>query len=349
MAGGTLHIDLDAVIANWRSLNEMAGPNSETGAVVKANGYGLGAGRVARALQSVGVTRFFVAEATEGITLRAALGDEAEIFVFGGHMAGDTGMIRDLDLIAMLNSIEQITRHFETLPGSRFGLQLDTGMNRLGLEAEEWQAVAPMLLPKGPDLIMSHLACADEPDHPMNAHQLANFLAMTKGVNVPRSLSATGGSLLGPDYHFEVTRPGIGLYGCAPFMDAKPVTRLSLPVIQVRDVQPGETVGYGNGWTAHAPTRIATLSAGYADGIFRAFSNEVKLHAGDTPCPLRGRVSMDLITVDVTHLAEVPDALDLINAQQGPDMLADIVGTIGYEILTSLGNRYCRSYSGGGA
>lgn len=193
---------------------------------------------------------------------------------------------------------------------------------------------------------MSHLACADEPDHPMNAQQLACFRDMTDGLDVRRSLSATGGILLGPDYHFDLTRPGVGLYGGRPFEEAKPVAHIACPVIQIRDLAEGETVGYGNSWTAEKPTRIATVSAGYADGILRAISNKAVLFDGSTPCPLVGRVSMDLITVDVTHLDHAPRHLDLLCAHQTVDDIADIADTIGYEILTSLGARYARQYTG---
>ena len=347
MATGTLHIDLDAVLANWRALDALTGPATETGAVVKADSYGLGAGRVARHLARAGCRKFFVAAAEEGAQVREALGEGVDIHVFSGHMAGDTDIIGDLGLIPMLNSIEQVTRHFEALPGAPFGVQLDTGMNRLGMEAPEWEAVAPLVLGAGPKLVMSHLACADEPDHPMNRKQLEAFHYMTDGLDLPRSLSATGGILLGPEYHFDVTRPGIGMYGGLPFEAAQPVVRLSLPVVQTRDVAAGETVGYSNTWQAEIDSVIATVSAGYADGLFRTLSSKATLWADGTPCPVVGRVSMDLITVDVTHLSRVPKALDILCPEQGVDDLAEVAGTIGYEILTSLGARYARRYSGG--
>lgn len=347
MATASLRIDLDAVLANWRALDKMTASATETGAVVKADSYGLGAARVARTLARAGCRKFFVAAAEEGAAVRQALGEGPEIFIFSGHMAGDTEMIGDLRLTPMLNSADQVTRHFEALPGAPFGVQLDTGMNRLGLEAAEWHALAPTLASAGPKLIMSHLACSDEPDHPMNASQLAAMLSMTAGFDVPRSLSATGGILLGADYHLDVTRPGIGLYGGAPWERSLPVVTLSLPVVQIRDVQAGETVGYSNSWTAPKDSRIATLAAGYADGLTRRFSSNATLYFGDIPCPLVGRISMDLVTVDITHLDEVPKSLDLICAHQGIDVLAESVGTIGYEILTALGARYQRSYAGG--
>ncbi|WP_415183953.1 alanine racemase [Phaeovulum sp.] len=347
MATATLTIDLDGVLANWRALGVFAGRGCQTGAVVKANAYGLGADRVARALMRAGAQKFFVAAAEEGAALRLAVGDGPEIYVFSGHMAGDTEMIGDLGLIPLLNSLDQVTRHFEALPGAAFGVQLDSGMNRLGMEAAEWEAVADILIGAGPRLLMSHLACADEPDHPANAAQLAEFRRLTDGVPAPRSLAATGGILLGPDYHFDVIRPGIGLYGGLPFDTATPVVRLSLPVVQSRTVVAGETVGYAGAWRAEADSQIATVAAGYADGLMRNLSGRATLWADGLPCPVVGRISMDLITVDVSHLSEVPKSLDILCPEQGVDDLADIAGTIGYEILTSLGTRYQRNYTGG--
>lgn len=344
MATATLTIDLAALTENWRALDAMTGSGVETAAVVKANGYGLGSGRVAKALAGVGARRFFVAAAEEAAAVREALGPGPEICVFSGHMAGDTDMLHDLQLVPMLNSIDQMLRHVEALPGHPFGVQLDTGMNRLGMEPAEWAALRDIALAQNIQLIMSHLACADEPDHPMNAYQLQVFTEMTEGCDVPRSFSATGGILLGPDYHFDITRPGVGLYGGMPFDQAQPVAHISLPVVQIRDVEAGETVGYSNTWTAARPSRIATVSAGYADGIHRAMGPKTFVYHGDVACPVVGRISMDLITVDVTDLDEAPKELDLLNAHQTVDMLAENAGTIGYEILTSLGARYRRRY-----
>lgn len=344
MATGTLTIDLDAIAANWRALDRMSGAGVQTAAVVKADAYGLGVTRVVRALAAAGARRFFVAQAEEGAAVRQALGPGPQIAILSGHMAGDTEMIHDLDLTPMLNSLEQITRHLESLPGHPFGVQLDTGMNRLGVEMLEWQAVAPILVDAGPELLMSHLACADEPDHPLNEAQLRTFLEMTDGTGLPRSLAATGGILLGPRYHFDLTRPGVGLYGGQPYEAAIPALTLSLPVIQTREVAVGEAVGYGCTWVADRPSVIATVAAGYADGLPRRLSNQAQLWDGDTPCPLVGRVSMDMITVDITHLPEVPRSLDILGPNQPVDALADLAGTIGYELLTSLGPRYTRRY-----
>jgi len=344
MGVARLTIDLNAIAANWQRLDRLS--RSETGATVKADAYGLGAAQVARRLAQAGVRRFFVALAEEGAGIRQAVGNGPEIYLYSGHMAGDAQTIRNLGLIPLINSAEQLARHIEALPGHAFGIQLDTGMNRLGMKPREWAAVREIALAAGPRLIMSHLACADEPDHLMNTQQADTFRALTEGCAAPRSLAATGGILLGQAFHFDLTRPGIGLYGGAPFTEAYPAVQLSLPVIQTRALEPGETVGYNCTWIAGRPTRLATVAAGYADGILRSLSNRATLWAGDTPCPVVGRVSMDLITADVTQLPDIPDTLELLGAHQGVDELARDAGTIGYEILTNLGTRYRRRYEG---
>lgn len=345
MAVATLTIDLNAIADNWRALDAKSAATVETAAVVKADGYGLDAGRVSATLSKAGVKTFFVAVAEEGIAVRKAIGADAVIYVFSGCCAGDAPILKEYNLIPLLNSAEQVNTYLPS--GAPFGVQLDSGMNRLGMEPAEFAALKDAILQASPRLIMSHLACADEPDHPQNTAQLAAFRAMTDGLSTRKSLSATGGTLLGADYHFDLNRPGVGLYGGAPFTQASPALRLSIPVIQTRDVALGETVGYGAKWQATRPSKIATIASGYADGLIRAMGNgPVNLYAGDTPCPLIGRVSMDLITVDVTDLETVPDSLDLLNPIQTIDHLADAAGTIGYEILTSLGARYNRVYKG---
>ncbi|RBI83897.1 alanine racemase [Rhodosalinus halophilus] len=346
MAEAELHIDLGALAENWRRLAERSA--AEAGAVVKADGYGLGLAPVAQALARAGARKFFTAIAEEGARLRQALGPEPEIFVFGGHMPGDAALIRDAALVPLLNSPEQMTRHLESAPQAPFGIQLDSGMNRLGMEPADWAAVRGRARALGPRLVMSHLACADAPDHPMNARQLAAFRAMTEGIDAPRSLGATGGALMDPAYHFDLTRPGIGVYGGLPFAEAQPVVTLRLPVIQTRDVSPGESVGYGMTWIAERPARIATVSGGYGDGIARGMAPQLAFFHDGVPCPVRGRISMDLIGVEVTHLPEPPEYLELLGADQRVGDLAQAAGTIGYEILTSLGQgRYARRYTGG--
>jgi len=345
MSTSTLTIDLNAIVANWRGLDAVT--NCETAAVVKADAYGLGADRVARSLARAGARTFFVAMAEEGAALRHALGPGPTINIFSGHMPGDADMISDLDLTPMLNSLDQMIRHVEALPDKPFGIQLDTGMNRLGMEPSEWAAVREIALAQTPTLIMSHLACADERDHAMNPQQLNTFLEMSEGVDCPRSLANTGAVLLDPAYHFDLTRPGVGVYGGLPHADAHPVVALEIPVIQCRDLEKGESVGYGNTFVTTRPTRIATLNAGYADGILRAMGPNASVYSEDIACPIAGRISMDMIGVDITDLGRDPKTVDLLGPYQTINTLADAAGTIGYEILTSLGARYTRRYLGG--
>lgn len=340
MGAATLTIDLDAVRANWRALDAMS--RAETAAVVKADGYGLGAARVGAALAEAGARTFFVALAEEGATLRAALGPGSRIFVFSGLMPGDEATVAGADLIPLVNSVEQARRAAEA--GVTAGLQIDSGMNRLGVEPADLSAALDHLA--APVMAISHLACADEPDNPQNGAQRHAFEAATRAprlAGVPRSLAATGGVLLGADYHYDLTRPGVGLYGGLPFADAAPVVTLTAPVIQVRDVAPGEAVGYGALWRADRPSRIATVSAGYADGLIRAAGEGVSRAPQGA-----GRVSMDLLTLDVTDRPEIVEGseITLLGPDRTVDDLADAAGTIGYEILTSLGTRYARRYKG---
>ncbi|PWJ19182.1 alanine racemase [Jannaschia seohaensis] len=346
MPTGTLHIDLEAIAANWRALDAMSAPSCETAAVVKADAYGLGLTAVAPRLAREGARAFFVATVEEGLALRRTLGPEPRIYCFYGHMAGDTTDIQRADLVPMLCSVDQLTRHLEALPRHPFGLQLDSGMNRLGLKEAEWAAVSDIALEAGPVLLTSHLASSDNPSSEQNAAQLAVFRRMTDGIDVPRSLAATGGTLLGPAYHFDMVRPGIGLYGGLPYAKAEPVVALELPVIACFDVARGEGVGYGASWIAPADARIATVAGGYADGLHRALQPGLDVMAGKVPCPVVGRVSMDLLTVDISHLDSDPEHVSVLSPHHGVDMLAEQAGTIGYEMLTSLGRRYQTKYRG---
>ncbi len=345
MSTATLTIDLGAITANWSALSALG--RAEAGAVVKADAYGLGAARVGRALAKAGARTFFVAVAEEGVALREALGPGPVIYILSGHMAGDADMLSDMSLTPILNSLDQMIRHLEALPGHEFGLQLDTGMNRLGMEPSEWAAVRDIAVAQEPQLIISHLAASDVRDDDMNRRQLEMFRQMTAGLNCPLSIANTGGILLDKAFHFDVTRPGIGLYGGMPYADARPAVSLDIPVIQCRDVEVGEVVGYNSGWTAQRPSRIATLNAGYADGIFRAIGGKSSVWSDDVRCPIVGRVSMDLIGIDVTDAPADPKTVSLLGRHQCINALAACAGTIPYEILTSLGARYKRRYLGG--
>lgn len=340
MAVAKLTIDLGAAVANWRALADKSAGNVETAAVVKADAYGLGVAPVGQALAHAGAQSFFVAAAEEGVTLRKAIGAGPVIYIFSGLMDGDLELTKDWALTPLLNSAAQVANLPSDLP---YGVQLDTGMNRLGMEVDEFLSVKDNLADA--KLVISHLACADEPGHSQNTEQLAAFREMTCDFKARRSLAATGGTLLGADFHFDLTRPGVGLYGGAPYLEAKSVVTLDLPVIQTRLVKSGESVGYGAAWIAKRNSVVATVAAGYADGLIRAMCfKPLSLFAGSQKCPMIGRVSMDLITVDVTDIAEMPTHLDLLNENQTVDDLAEAANTIGYEILTSLGQRYERRY-----
>ena len=349
MASPDLTVDLDAIVANWKALDRMSAAPVETAAVVKADGYGLGADRVVRSLRRAGARSFFVAITEEGPAIRRAAGMDAEIFVFGGHMDGDARILADHGLIPLLNSQQQVQRHLTTLPDHPFGLQVDTGMSRLGMNGGELASVRHAFDPVRPRLVISHLACADDTTDQRNQAQLATFRELTADFPAPRSLSATGGILLGPEYHFDLCRPGIGLFGGAPFRAGVPVVVLDVPVIQVRDLSIGDYVGYGAEWTAKRKSRIATIAAGYADGLLRVMGGDGLLSCwvGDARCPVVGRISMDLITIDITDIESTPERVQVMNEHQTIDDVAEVADTIGYEILTALGQRIRRRYIGG--
>lgn len=337
-----LTIDLEALAANWAALDALSGPGVETAAVVKGDGYGCGAVQVGQALRRDGVRTFFVAVPSEGVILREAIGPDPAIYILGGYAQDDLFDHRLHDLRPVLNSGHQARAWFNDDNGP-CAIQIDTGMNRLGMEADAFAALGA--LPDSVDLIMSHMGNADDPPHPFNPQQLAEFHRMVGERAQRRSLSATAGLLLGPDYHFDMVRMGIGLYGGWPFLDAKRVVSVEAPVIQVRALDAGESVGYGATWIAQRPSRIATISAGYADGLIRALGNGAQVFLDGQPIPTAGRVSMDLITLDVTGIDCNPgDWVEILGPNQSIDDLARAAGTIGHEILTSLGARYQRIY-----
>ncbi|MEM7190582.1 MAG: alanine racemase [Pseudomonadota bacterium] len=338
-----LTIDLDAIIANWRALDARTHLNCTTAAVVKADAYGCGTATVGRALARAGVSTFFVAVPAEGAVLREAVGRDPLIYILGGYGRDQHGLYQANVLRPCLNSAVQYKDWFKD-GGGPAAIQIDTGMNRLGMEADELAKLGE--LSTQIDMIMSHMGNADDPDHALNAEQNTEFRRMTDGLDMQRSLSATAGLLLGPDYHFDLTRMGIGLYGGWPFLDAVQVVTAEAPIIQIRELAAGETVGYGATFTADRPSRIATISAGYADGLHRALSNGAMAYINGHPVPLAGRVSMDLITLDVTDAPGcfAGDMVELLGPNQSIDDAAKAAGTLGHEILTSLGSRYQRRY-----
>jgi len=335
--------------------------------VVKADAYGLGMAAVAPAMARAGCTTFFVATLGEGAELRALLA-EAIIYVFDGLLEGTAPVYRQLGLRPVLNSAEEIKEWaaFSQVTRAKLpaAIHIDSGMNRLGLSAAEVGSVASAMNPWGAfdlALVMSHLACADEPDHPKNEAQRKTFDALrAKLPRAPASLANSAGILLGSAYHYDLVRPGIALYGgraCRmgdnPFA---PVVHLTGRILQVRDVAAAETVGYGATRTLKRPSRIAILAVGYADGFFRALSvsdgrEGLHVYLGLHPAPVLGRVSMDLITVDVTdvppELARRGAWVELIGNHVAAHELAVHAGTIDYEVLTNLGTRAVRRYTGG--
>ncbi len=360
---GVLEIDLAAVADNYRRLCAEA-PGCRLAPAVKADAYGLGAAEVAPALWATGARRFFVAHLGEALTLRPLL-PEAELCVLNGVQAGEERDFVAGGLLPVLNSLGQIAlwqgaarAAGRPLPAL---LHLDSGMSRLGLPDDEVArlAAAPERLEGiALQLVMSHLACAEDLAGPMNEQQRRHFLALAERLppaarQAPRSLANSSGLFLGPAFRFDWGRPGYALYGGNPTPGQanpmRPAVALKLRVLQLRRVDSPMTVGYGASHRVGGPTRLATLAGGYADGIFRALSNRARVFWKGQALPIVGRVSMDLTVVDVTALP--PDAvvagdyLELLGPAQGVDELAAAAGTIGYELLTQLGRRYRRSYA----
>lgn len=358
-AGAVLEIDLAAIVANWRRLAAELKPGTECAAVVKADAYGLGVARVAPRLAAAGCTLFFVATIDEGLALRRLL-PGVEIAVFDGLLPGTAREFRDARLIPVLNDLDQIAqwRKSEATRALPAMVHIDTGMSRLGLSPPELRRLAEerdMLAGLALRAIISHLACADEAAHPMNAQQLTLFrLTLADLPRAPASLAASSGIFLGADYHFDMVRPGAALYGINPTPPnpngMAQVIRLKGRIVQVRDVDSGMTVGYGAAHRMERAGRIATVAVGYADGWLRSASHRGSAGIAGRRVPVIGRISMDLMTLDVTAidpaLARPGAFVDLIDETHGVDEIAATAGTIGYEILTSLGARYHRIYRG---
>jgi alanine racemase len=367
-ATGILTIDLDAIVANWRKLEKTAVP-AECAGVVKANAYGCGAEQVARALANAGCKTFFVATLDEAKVVRSAVPASAAIYVLDGFFqnAGETyAAINCRPVIGELNELAEwdvFCRRSGWTGGA--AIHIDTGMNRLGLTIAEAQGIIPRINAgdHGITLVMSHLASAEQLNNAMNAKQLTAFREIASLFSgVPAALSNSSGVFLGAQYQFDLVRPGAALYGINPTPEAdnpmQPVVDLKARIVQIRNVERGETVGYGGTWTARRPTRLAIVAAGYADGYFRAASANdgtrgAEVVVAGKRCPIAGRVSMDLMAVDVTDLdksaARRGHMVTLIGEGITVDELAHHFGTIGYEVLTSLGRRFARIYKGGEA
>ena len=349
---GVLTVDLGALAKNYRTLREAA-PGATCGAVVKANAYGLGVGPVAGRLWDEGCRHFFVATVKEGIELRALL-PGARILVFEG-VPGAAASVVAADLIPVLNSIEQIRRWRKRAAGRAAAIHLDTGMSRLGLTESDVREAGRAGLLAGLELAyaLTHLACADVPSHPLNARQVRDFAELLTFLPAVRtSIGASAGILLGPDFQGDLVRPGIALYGGDPFAGGAspmaPVVSLEGIVLQTWTVTRPGSVGYGATHTVRPGARLATVGAGYADGYPCALGNRGVASVAGTEVRVVGRVSMDLITLDVSGLAPAEaqpgDRVELLGRNILLDDLARAAGTIGYEILTGLGPRWRRRY-----
>ncbi|HYL32355.1 MAG TPA: alanine racemase [Stellaceae bacterium] len=356
-ANAVLEIDLRAVVANWRRLKRKLAPGVSMAAVIKADAYGLGAAQVGPVLARAGCALFFVASLDEGIVLRKIL-PKARIAILDGTLAGSETEFVRRRLIPVLNDFGQVTRWGKAHPRTPAILHIDTGMQRLGLSRAEVDRLAgdPVLLARlDLAVIMSHLACADEPEHRKNPEQLARFrAALARLPRAPASLASSSAIFLGPEYHFQIVRPGAALFGINP-LPGKPnpmcaTIALRAKILQVRDVDAGETVGYGATHRMERRSRIATVAVGYADGWLRSASDRGSAAIAGRRVPVVGRISMDLLTLDVTGIgadrAKPGAYVDLVDDSYGIDDAADAARTIGYEMLTLLGHRYARIYRG---
>lgn len=362
-SAGRLILDMAALRHNYHLCQEKAGGHCEVGAAVKADAYGVGVAEAAPVLYEAGCRSFFVATLDEGLALRKILPDpDTRIAVLNG-LQPDCEEIFDFQgLTPVLNALEEIERwhrySIRTRPYLKCIIHIDTGMARLGLPEDEQKILMERAAryAKALDIeyIMSHFACADEQGHPLNEAQFEHFQNVTDSFPFSKkSLSNSSGLFRDARYHFDLARPGMCLYGLNPLPEEqnpmKPVARLDVPLLQIRTVQSGQSAGYGASWTAEKETRLATVQLGYADGFLRSFSSRGTVYWQNIPCPIIGRVSMDLTIISLENIPDAlmpkpGDFLEVLGVNQSADDIAQAAGTIGYEILTSLGKRYHRSY-----
>jgi alanine racemase len=361
-AGAILTVDLGAIAANWRGLRDagrVASRHVDCAAVLKADAYGTGAAVVGARLAGEGCRQFFVAHLDEGIALRAAVAEHA-ICVLNGLLPGTEDEFVAHRLTPALNSLGQLNAW--RAAAQRFSqpldavIHLDTGMHRLGFSPEEAQVLINergRLRGLRLALIMSHLVASEEQDNPVNREQLARFRTFVKAMpGAPTSLANSSGIFLGPDYHFDLLRPGAALYGINPLPGQAnpmmPVVTLHARILQTRQIDAFQTVGYGGAWRSARPSRVATIALGYADGYFRTLVNRTHVHLAGHRVPVIGRISMDLVTLDVSDVpeseAQAGKFVEVLGPHISPDDLADHARTNAYEVMTALGRRYARVY-----
>lgn len=343
-AGAILTIDLKAIQSNYHRLRDELG-GRDCAAVVKANAYGLGIEPVARALWDAGARTFFVALPDEGVELRHVLPD-ADIHILGGLFHGAADVHTEYNLVPVLNTLEQVEIWNNR---GHCDIQVDTGMTRLGIAMADIEQIPQDL---NTDVLMTHFACADLPDHPLNQQQIEAFTHATRTIAHKRaSLANSSGVFLGNEAHFDLGRPGCSIYGINPTPHLpnpmKNPVRLQGRIVQIHQIDTHRAVGYGATYKLHPGQKLATIAVGYADGYLRSLSSKGMVYIGDKAAPVVGRVSMDATTVDVTDIDCVEgDFVDVIGDHNPPDDLAERAGTIGYEILTGLSKRYKRIYKG---
>ena len=362
-SGGVLTVDLGALEANWRALSRRATP-AECAAVVKADGYGCGLEQVAYRLARVGGCKtLFVADLAEAARARSVAPDAA-IYVLNGLMPGTAPAFADVRARPVIGSLVELAEWDAFCTANQWhggaALHVDTGMNRLGISANEAAALAPRIRAEnhGIMLLMSHLACAELPQHPLNERQIKLFREIRMLYRgIPSSLANSSGIFLGSTAYCDMVRPGAALFGVNPTPGRnnpmRPVIELQARILQVRSVPRGESIGYDATWTAKRGTRIAVVAVGYADGVMRSAGSSDEAPGADaivagTRCPLAGRISMDLLAIDISELpdnaARRGDLVTLIGDQIGIDDFANVAGSIGYEVLTRLGKRFHRVY-----
>lgn len=358
---GVLKVNLSALRRNWRLMRERFS-GKYCGAVVKANAYGLGVAPVVQSLFSEGCRQFFVATFDEAVQVKRLIPESVDIYVLQGVYPGMEQRFCDEDLVPVIFSVEMLHRwlNVPVIGRRRCALKVNTGMNRLGMEPAEFMKVVaeiPLSADIRVELVMSHLACADEPLHELNFSQLAKFrqIAAAARQYCPQaklSLANSAGVFLGDDWHFDVARPGIALYGgcCAPALAGRlsTVVNLQLPVLQLRTVSAGESVGYGADFVAQEEMRVAIVSGGYADGLLRRLAPRFVGWCG-RQMPILGRVSMDSCAFDVSHLPidmmpREGNLIEIIGEHLSLDDAAKAAETISYELLTRLGERLQKVY-----